>query len=479
MRLSAWESWHLGWRLPALFVALAFPVMVLTALFTPPGQSPDEVAHLVRANGLLDGHVFLTRQKVPHPAPSQPRDEVGENIDSGLFSAGFGVITPMQGRWVVTAADQAKLQALGWSHHQVFSNIPNTATYFPLAYGPDAIGLGVGRLLGVSPFHSILLGRLVNLLAYLALGVATLAVARRGRAVFLAILLLPMSLFLGATLDQDGVLIALSCLACAGFTRSHWGGHVLALAAFLVVALAKPPYLLLMAVFALPLGGKGFWRRVGLVALVSLPVLAWVWFVMAFVAVPFGKPLYHPGPLFHGGAGAFMGTTSPTMNLHILLAQKARFFTLPAHTLALFGADWIKGMVGMLGLLDIVFPTWFYGLWLGVLAFAFLMAAFPPQPEGERAVQGWRNNIVVLGVVGLTIWLMMISFYLNWTNVGMDFIGGIQGRYALLLLPFLLFAMPATRLRLPGSVALAPVLLMGVLDVAYLPFKLVMFYLPH
>lgn len=479
MRLLAQASAPLWWRLPALFVALAFPVMVLTAIFTPPAQSPDEVAHLVRANGLLQGHVFLTRQPVPHPAPNQPRDEVGVGIDSGLFKAGFGFITPMQGRWVVTASDAAKLEALGWSHHQIFSNIPNTATYFPLAYMPDAVGLGVGRLLGVSPFHSILLGRLANMLAYLALGVVTLLVARRGRAVFLAILLLPMSLFLGATLDQDGLLIALTCLACAGFTRGSLAGHVLALAAFVVVALAKPPYLLLMAIFALPLAWAGFWRRACAVVLVSLPVLAWVGFVMAFVAVPFGKPLYHPGPLFQGGMGAVMGTTDPALNLHILLAHVGRFFTLPVHTISLFGVNWLQGMVGMLGLLDLVFPAWFYNLWWGVLAFSFLMVAFSATPfKGPERI-GWLNNIVVLLVVSITIWAVMISFYLNWTNVGMDFIGGIQGRYALLILPFLVFAVPATRLRLPESVGLVPVLLLGVFDIAYIPFKLVMFYLPH
>lgn len=468
-----------GW-LPALFVALAFPVMVLTAILTPPGQSPDEVAHLVRANGLLYGHVFLTRHPVvPAPASNQPQDEVGVDIDSGLFGTGFGEITPLQGHWVVTAADEEKDHQFTWSRHAVFSNIPNTATYFPLAYIPAAVGLGVGKLLGLSPLYCIYLARLADMLAYLCLGAATLMVAKYGRVLFLAVLLLPMSLFLGATLDQDGLLVALTCLACAGLTRASFFGRALAFASFLVVALAKPPYLLLMAIFALPIAWKGFWRRACVVILVSLPVLAWAAFVVAFVAVPFGKPPYVPGPLFHAGAGQMMGATNPSLNLHILLADKARFFTLPWHTLQMFGTPLLQGVVGQLALLDLVFPSWFYNLWWAILAFSLLMVGVSAPPSALPASRRLLNNAVVLAVVLVTAWLVMVSFYLNWTNVGMDFVDGVQGRYALLLLPFLLFAVPVTRFRMPEIVGFVPVLLIAGFDIAYLPFKLVMFFYPH
>ncbi|HTQ72087.1 MAG TPA: DUF2142 domain-containing protein [Acidocella sp.] len=465
--------------LALLFLACALPVMVMIALFTPPGQSPDEPAHLVRAAGLLRGAVLPVRKPGTDVDTGTPIEQVGVKIDAGLLTAGFGKATQMEGRPVVTQADAAAMQATPWAHQLIFVSIPNTATYFPLAYLPAALGLAVGKLAGATPFASIILARLATALAYLAIGAAALALASYGRALLLAVLLLPMSLFLGGTLDQDGILIALSCLACAGLTRETPGGRKMAFVAFLVVLLAKPPYLPLLALFALPLAWPGFWRRAGGVILASLPVLLWVAIVVAFISVPFGKPPYHPGPLFAGAQGLTMDRTDPAANLHILLAGKERLFTLPWHTLALFGTDKLKEMVGILGLLQLSFPGWFYGLWWGAIGFAVLGAAMSSRPSVLPLPVSLLNAAAVLAVIVLTGWLIMLSFYLSWTNVGLDFIDGLQGRYALLLLPFLLFAMPALGAWMPEWLAALPVLLLGVFEVGYLPMKLAAFFYVH
>ncbi|MDE1906682.1 MAG: DUF2142 domain-containing protein [Rhodospirillales bacterium] len=464
--------------LPFLFLACALPVLVLTALLTPPGQSPDEPAHLIRANGLLHGAFLPVQKPGTDPDTGKPIEQVGEKIDSGLLIAGFGTTTLIDGRPVVTTADATETRLTQWTHQRIFASIPNTATYFPLAYLPASLGLGVGRLFGASPFVCIILARLANAAAYLAAGAATLTLAAYGRALFLAVLLLPMSLFLGGTLNQDGLLIALTCLACAVLTRGTPGGRKLGFAVFLVVLLAKPPYLPLLGLFALPLAWPSFWRRAGEVVFASVPVLLWAAIIELFIAVPFGKPPYHPGPLFTG-ADVLMDRTNAAANLHILLADKARFVSLPLHTLALWGYNKLKEMVGILGLLQITFPQWFYGLWWGAVGIALLGGVASPRPEPLRLPIALLNGAVVLAVIILTAWLIMISFYLSWTNVGMDFIDGLQGRYALLLLPFLPFAIPALGSWLPEWLAALPVLLLGSFDIGYVPLKILSFYYFH
>ncbi|MDE2240834.1 MAG: DUF2142 domain-containing protein, partial [Rhodospirillales bacterium] len=247
--------------LPFLFLAIALPVLALTALLTPPGQSPDEPAQLIRANSLLHGALMPLRKMGANPFTGRPIQQVGVKIDSGLLAASFGKTTLVDGHPVVTKADEAALRAIPWTHQLVFASIPNTAAYFPLAYLPAVIGLEAGRLFGASPFVCIIFARLADVAAYLIVGAAALAVAAYGRALFLALLLLPMALFLGGTLDQDGILIAFTCLACAGLTRGTPGGRKLGLAVMLVVLLAKPPYLPVLWLFALPLARPGFWRR--------------------------------------------------------------------------------------------------------------------------------------------------------------------------------------------------------------------------
>ena len=65
----------------------------------------------------------------------------------------------------------------------------------------------------------------------------------------------------------------------------------------------------------------------------------------------------------------------------------------------------------------------------------------------------------------------MISMYLSWTDIGKAVIDGIQGRYFVLLLPFLALAIPRTSLRIPAIIPSLPALAMAAFDVDYLPTR--------
>jgi hypothetical protein len=76
---------------------------------------------------------------------------------------------------------------------------------------------------------------------------------------------------------------------------------------------------------------------------------------------------------------------------------------------------------------------------------------------------------------------MMVMFYLDWSNLGLGIIDGMQGRYLLPLLPFLLFAIPGFRwrFRLPLLLPALPAVAMGIFDIGYIPMKLVWTYYLH
>jgi hypothetical protein len=255
---------------------------------------------------------------------------------------------------------------------------------------------------------------------------------------------------------------------------------VLGLVMFALFLGSKPPYILLLGAFLLPLFGAGFWVRVRDAAVACVPVLLWVVLISAFVVVPFGKPPYHPGPLYAGDHSVLMDHTDPAANLHILLAQPSRFFTLPWHTLSLFGMDKIHEMVGVLGVLQISLPEGYREAWYVAGALALAGVMFVRRPVAAPGV-ALVSFAWISGLVLLTYWLMMIVFYLNWSNVGIDFIDGMQGRYSLPLLPFLLLAVPGVRARiaLPPLVPALPVIALGVVDIGYLPIKLVWNYYLH
>lgn len=463
----------------ALFLLCALPVTVLTALFTPPGQSPDEPAHVARAAGLLHGAILAVRKPVLDPNTGQMEMLSGVKVNPGIMSAAIGVSTQLGSRLVVTADDAEEMLTQPPQPGRVFNDIPNTGRYFPLAYLPATLGLALGMLFaGGKPFVCFMLARFGMLTAFLALGLLALRVAAYGEALLLTVLLLPMSLFLAGTVNVDGVLIGLACLSAAALTRGfRWFG----LLALVVLLLTIPPYLPLLGVFLLPLFAPGLLWRLRDVVLAVLPVLIWAGVVAVFVAVPFGKAPYHPGPLFLGDRTVLLDHVDPAANLNILLAQPLRFITMPLHEMVRGAAATLASTIGVLGPLRIILPDWYYGLWsaAGIVVLAGLLFSKRPKllPVGTQAVNlVWTTALLFGNFV-----LILVASYISWTGVGFDHIEGMQGRYLLPLLPFLLYAVPSLRPRwhIPPLLPALPVVLLGLYDIGYIPMCLLNSYYLH
>jgi hypothetical protein len=133
-------------------------------------------------------------------------------------------------------------------------------------------------------------------------------------------------------------------------------------------------------------------------------------------------------------------------------------------------------------------PHSFYWCWAFCLVFAAVGLLFTGRPGVVPPRQALVNFIVILAAVGVTYWLLEITFYLDWTNVGAPGIDGIQGRYLLIFLPFLLFAIPhlqslpwlrRVRFTLPPLLLALPTAGMGLFDIGYIPLKLVLNYYLH
>ncbi|HYP62749.1 MAG TPA: DUF2142 domain-containing protein, partial [Acidocella sp.] len=365
---------------------------------------------------------------------------------------------------------------------------PNTAVYFPTAYLPAALGTALALAFDASPLHCLLTARLVSAGAFLLVGLAALAIAAYGEAVLVTVLLLPMTLFLAGTLNQDGLLIAMTCLAAACLTRATRGWRIAGLVAFALVLGAKPPYILLMGVFTLPLFAPGFWRRFSDMAVAMLPVLCWAAAVALFFEAPFIREPYFPGSLFTGDHQIALDTTNAGAQLHILLSRPQRFLALPYYsTINDAYTDYI-GLIGVFGRLTIILDPGFYGAWAFSLVFAALGLLLTRRGETVPPRTALINFLAVMGAIAVTYWLIEITLYLTWTNVGWPNVMGSMGRYFIIFLPFLPFGIPhlqslprlrSVRFSLPPLLLALPSLGMGVFDIGYIPQKLVLNYYLH
>src|SRR5690606_10680286 len=117
-------------------------VSFLNTALIPPFQSPDEFDHIKRAYLLTRGQIVL---------------ETVEGHSSGGF-VDTGLLTYMSTYEQLPFKPQLQLSKemvldtkyVPWSGEKEFSAAPGTGYYFPLIYAPQAIGLAVGELSGLS-----------------------------------------------------------------------------------------------------------------------------------------------------------------------------------------------------------------------------------------------------------------------------------------------------------------------------------------
>jgi uncharacterized membrane protein len=460
----------------AFFILCALPTGLMMALLTLPGYPPDERHHLARAEGLLRGEILAERQAYTDPVTHLPSWEAGLKVDTGLFQASGTQGPGIANSQVLTAAQFLAMRTQPPDHSLTWENVANTTQYFPVAYVPATLALALGKAVNAPPYICFYLARLFMLAAFLTLGVLTLWLTEYGEAALLTVLILPSTLLLAGAVNQDGILIGLACLACAALTRGTPGFRRLSLILVALFLVSKAAYIPLLGVFLLPCCGLNFWRRVRDAAIACIPVLVWVVLVALFVIVPTGHIIYHPGPLYAGDSSQLLDQTNPAANLHILLAQPLRLLTLPWSSTLAQGTSILRGAIGIQYSFERIFPSLYCQLWWACIVVAFAGLAFSPRPGAARG-----NALFVSFLLLATYWLILLVAYVDWTEVGMDFIWGMQGRYLLPLLPFLLFVIPQLRgrFKVHPFVPAIPSILMGLAGLGYLPMKLVFNYYLH
>jgi hypothetical protein len=481
--------------LAKLFLLLTLPLGVFLAGTVPLGHLPDEPAHLLRADGLLYGGIIEHRMPMTLPDGRQVIAS-GVRADTALLSVVTLPIRPVDpAPQAITAEMVHRARAVSWPDHQSFVDLGCTPSYMPLFYLPAAIALGVAKLVGIAPFQAFIAARLANLLCFAAMGSAALLFARRGQAVMFWTLAVPMTLNVAASASQDGLLIASSVLAAALISRasedaavrvvsrSPWYWTASGLIA--CVATVKPPYLLLAAMFLLPLPIEGdrrsswheFGRRAATIVLVSLPVFGWTWLAIHHASVPCRLDPYEAGPLWPGPRPAVFEYADVAAQLRVLLAVPTRFVTLPLLHLW-YDKAMPSEIIGVLGWLNLALPHMLYVLWTIALMAAIVGDCVGPKDTTEPSFH-WAEFALLLGAAVTAILGIYISLYLIWTPVGMPWIGGLQGRYLLPLFPLLALALP--RLGLPGGAGLRRALLAlplaaAAANVLMLPRLIVGFY---
>ena len=404
----------------AAYATVAIPVL---AVLMPPFQAADELTHVERANQIAHGGLLAT-----HYAGNQTSGGV---VDSGIEQAEqpFDPIRfhPERKR---TRAMTDVAAVTGWGTLETRS-FPNTALYPPVLYFPAASGQFIARHAGLSVLHGLLLSRLLDGLVSAALGAVALALSDAAAPFLFALLTLPMSLSLDASVTQDGPLIAVAALAAVLLRRvaERRHGPLLASVALLlaVTATARPAYLPLCLLPLLP-PALPMTVRFAAAGAAVLAVVAWT-------SVAERITLLH-------SATIQVSAQMQALSLHPLVAATLVRTTL--HTQLVEGCPYCREFVGVLGWLDTPLPNSYVAL-AAVVLLATLAMSRPAAP-----LVGRRPRMVAASLVLGAVVAVFVLQYLSWSPIGGPAVDGVQGRYFLPVAPFLLLLLPGSRARQPG-----------------------------
>ena len=432
-----------------LYIVFASLAVLLFSTTMPPMQNPDEAAHSFRADQV--SHLGLWSEKLPD-------GEFGGFVDSGLLALRdrtdtikfnhFGKIT----RDIMAPLAWGSLSPAGF---------PNTAVDPPFFYAPAAVTASIARAAGIKLPHALVLMRLATGLATVAIGAAAVALAGNVAIWFFAVLLLPMSMALSASVSQDGPMIA--CMALAVSLYLHLRDRRVSdrpwlFAAFCAlltcIGMGRAPYLAFaLLVFAVPM--QRSWRVIGF-SCICVCVIAWNMRNSAYFPLP-TRP---------------NGVVAPARQFLGLLGHPWRFPILLMHTLPANDQLIARSFIGQLGWLDVDLPHFYHwAAWL-CLALASLASWRP-----TRIAAGNPFGVEILSLFGAAGGVALVQ-YMTWTAVGSPIIEGIQGRYFLptALLFGVFLARPAEPNSSAAAILAVPVLALPMLSIAVTMHALLLRY---
>lgn len=332
----------------------------------------------------------------------------------------------------------------------------------------SALGMTLGRILGLGALPVFYLGEMFNLSLYVCLVGYAVHVMPKGKRVMMAISLLPMTLHLAASYSYDVAIIGFAFLLIAVIVKAVADNDPIAtremvLISILVILIAPCKFVYVgLSALVLLIPKKKFsnnWKAIGFKTLViALALLSLILFRLPTIMQM--VDLYLPDTTAsvqteQAGTtktlgGDIAGEPNDTeknidldnqpenapMTFGYAINHPGRFVSLVFSTFDLMFDEYIGTAIGSrLAWLDtrLQAPWWFIMLYIGILVASML-------PCRKDDGLSYKQRAAFLGIGALITLLILISFTFSMTSINDIIIVGLQGRYLLPILPLLLMA---------------------------------------
>lgn len=409
------------------FAFLIIAIMGLCAiLVTPsiPGTVPDDETHYRRTMeviGFFTGTIYDAEEQTI-------REYVG-NVQQHLYYD--------------EESQGAYLQSLDTSYQQdkVIMYDVSMLSYYHIPYFVPACGIMLGRALGLSFAHTFMLGKFFICLVYAALISASIRQVRSGKAVFMAVGMIPSMVFLASAFNYDYWIVGWTMLGFAKYVALYENDDPITNRQIFEIILAiglgiMPKIVYFPLFFPLLFLPKERLNKRQKMVLNACAVMVVVGICMVLLL-----PILKNNGAYSDTRGE--GVVDTYSQLQYILADPLRYIRL----LLAFG----KGYFSMSFLGEELQFLYYVGRgsFGGVAMVTLVLAAFLDRDEENRMSIPVRLSIIIAVIGGYV--LIATAMYLGFTEVGCDTILGVQSRYAYpLLVPFL-YGIAPNKVRLTGK----------------------------
>lgn len=319
-------------------------------------------------------------------------------------------------------------------------------TYSSLAYLPMALFLKIGLFLDL-PFSQLyMLGKLGNLLFYILIMYWAIRLAQQKKIFLVLIALMPTSIFLASSYTYDSCVFACVTLGCVLWCNESFSGAndfktfnvILAIFLLSVGCLSKAVYIpLVMIMLLLPqfmkMKKKRWWIYcLGILIVLGLVMLT---FVLPVISNTVSGNLSYGGDARGGDTGTIRQLISmvkhPLASIKLMITSIFQF-----DNFRNLGTYWTDNyFFGNLMFLNFAQMGVLPDKWAALLVPLFVITILYEDKENKKVIEYslWKR-LFLLAIIIITIFLIWLALYLDFTPVGEEAIYGVQARYYLPLL---------------------------------------------
>jgi uncharacterized membrane protein len=351
---------------------------------------------------------------------------------------------------------------LGPPNPPVYS--PGAVLYSCVPYLPGALALLAGSIVKAPSLPVFYVGRLMQLVAFVALVGLALTLLPGFRLPLTVLSLMPMTLHQASAYSADGLTTGMSFLFIAVCLRLALGGvrklraddYAAVALLILIIALCKFNGLILLLLVLIPVSRFGTVFRKASAIAASL---------LLYTAVTVAWQTSNSGNLAHIEQIRTQAGVDMRANALVLTQQPIAFVAAAIRTVAVQPQHYVRMFVGHLGLITVALPFWTVVGVLGMIAVSTLTAGLPNIPAW------WRLLLLILAVASiLIVFAILWIAYTPTASVGSGFglVWGIQSRYFIPIAPLALIACSRRRIRCTRTVFLTWVGLMVLMNISAL-----------